>query len=233
MNAIQWTPARRITVACFASIATIVSYFYTMTRGIAAGALIGLPSRVTDVVALQREARYGVFAAVLLQLLAALAISPLVPPEPSDDHHVVRSAFRFGLAVLLSVSVTAVVGAMIFATVVHPQRRFTGYPPSVYMNFFLSCPSDGPCIREDTFRVDPLPRGCCTILVTNGDGRGTDEVSSYEIFLNGERAVPAGNSQNTQGTVKLQSSNALKVILRGSPQSKIFVLIAYDPRESK
>ena len=232
MKTIQWTPARRIAVACFASIATIASYFYTMARGIAAGALIGLPSRVTDVVALQREARYAVFAAVLLQLLAALAISPLVPPEPSDDHHVVRSAFRFGLAVLLSVSVTAIVGAMIFAAVVHPQRRYTGYPPSVYMNFFLSCSSDGPCIREDTFRVDPLPRRC-TILVTNGDGRRTDEVSSYEIFLNGERAVAAGNSQNTQGTVKLQSSNTLKVILRGSPQSKIFVLIAYDPRETK
>ena len=229
MNAIQWTPARRITVACVASIATIVSYFYTMTRGIAAGALIGPPTRVADVVALQREARYGMFAAVLLQLLAAVAISPLVPPEPSGDHPVVRRAFRFGLAVLLSVSVTAIVGAIVFA--IHPQRRFTGYPPSVYMNFFLSCPSDGPCVREDTFHVD-APHGCCTMLVTNGDGRGTDEVRSYDIFLNGERVVSAG-SQNAQGPVKLQTSNTLKVILTGNPQSKIFVLIAYDPRESK
>jgi hypothetical protein len=120
MNAIQWTPARRITIACFASIATIASYFYAMTRGIAAGALIGLPSRVTDVVALQRQAQYGLYAAVLLQLSAALAISPLLPPEPSDDYQVVRGVFRFGLAALLSVSVTAVVGAMVFAATVLP-----------------------------------------------------------------------------------------------------------------
>ena len=113
---------------------------------------------------------------------------------------------------------------------VHPQRGFTGYPPSVYINVFLSCPSDGPCVREDTFRVDPIPHGCCTMLVTNGDGRGTDEVRSYDIFLNGERVVPAP-SQN--GHIKLQSSNTLKVILAGDPHSKISVLITYDPRESR
>jgi hypothetical protein len=45
MNAIQLTPAKRFTVAAFASVATVASYFYTMTRGIAAGALIGLSSR--------------------------------------------------------------------------------------------------------------------------------------------------------------------------------------------
>jgi len=221
MNAIQLTPARRITFACFASIATIALYFYTMTRGIAAGALIGLPSRVTDVVALQREARYGMYAAILLQLSAALIISPLVPPEASDDHRAVRSTLRFVLAALLSVSVTAVVGSMVFAAMIRPQHRFTGYPPSVYMNFFLSCPSDGPCTREDTFRVDPIPRGCCTLVVSNGDGRGTDEVRSYEIFLNGERVVVrADHSQNAQAPLKLRSSNTLKVILTGSPQSK-------------
>lgn len=123
-----------------------------------------------------------------------------------------------------------IVGIHVGWPFLHPQRRFTYYPPSVYMNVFLSCPSDGPCIREDTFRVDPIPHGCCTMLVTNGDGRGTDEVRSYDIFLNGERVVPAP-VQN--GPIKLQSSNTLKVILTGDPHSKIFVLIAYDPRESK
>lgn len=123
-----------------------------------------------------------------------------------------------------------IVGIHLSWPFVHPQPKFAGYPPSVYMNVFLSCPSDGPCIREDTFRVDPLPHGCCTMLVTNGDGRGTDEVRSYDIFLNGERVFPA-HSQNE--TIKLQRSNTLKVILSGDPHSKIFVLIAYDPRESK
>jgi hypothetical protein len=55
------------------------------------------------------------------------------------------------------------------------------------------------------------------MLVRNGDGRGTDEVRSYEIFLNGERAVPADHSRDAQAAVKLQSSNTLKVTLMGSP----------------
>jgi hypothetical protein len=148
--------------------------------------LIGIPNRVVDVVCASKR---GTVRNIRCRFTSAIGRSfyfPLVPPERSDDHPIVRRAFRFGLSVLLSVSVTAIVGSIVFAIVVHPQRRFTGYPPSVYMNLFLSCPSDGPCIREDTFSIDPLPRGCCTMLVTNGDGRGTDEVRSYDIFLNGE-----------------------------------------------
>jgi len=86
-----------------------------MTRGIAAGALIGLPSRVTDVVALQRQARNGLYAAVLLQLFAAIAVSPLVPPEPSDDNRVLRSVCRFVLATLLSIAATVLLGIMAFS----------------------------------------------------------------------------------------------------------------------
>jgi hypothetical protein len=123
MNAIHFTPARRVTIACFASIATIASYFYTMTRGIAAGALIGLPSRVTDVIVLQRQARNVLYAAVLLQLLAAVALSPLVPPEPSDDNRAFRIVCRLGLAALLCVSATVILGAIVFSLIVflrHP-----------------------------------------------------------------------------------------------------------------
>jgi len=96
-----------------------------MTRGIAAGALIGLPSRVTDVIVLQREARNGLYAAVLLQVLAVIAISPLVPPEPSDDNRVLRSVVRFGLAALLSVSATVILGTIALSVIVflrHPAR---------------------------------------------------------------------------------------------------------------
>jgi hypothetical protein len=125
MIAIQFTLARRVTIACFASIATIASYFYTMTRGIAAGALIGLPSRVTDVIMLQGQARNGLYAAVLLQVLAVVAISPLVPPEPSDDNRVLRSVCRLCLAALLSVSATVLLGTIAFSLIVflsHPVR---------------------------------------------------------------------------------------------------------------
>lgn len=125
MNAIQLRPARRVTIACFASIATIASYFYTMARGIAAGALIGLPNRVADVIVLQRQARYGLYAAVLLQVMAAIAISPLVPPEPSDDKRVLRGVFRFCLAAMLSVAATVLLGTVAFSLLVflrHPVR---------------------------------------------------------------------------------------------------------------
>jgi hypothetical protein len=118
------------------------------------------------------------------------------------------------------------------ATVPHPQQ-YTGYPPSVYMQFFLACSSDKPCTRTDNFRVDPVPKGCCILTVTNGDGRGTDEARSYEVFLNGKRVVPMDHSRNAQTPVKVGRSNTLKIVLTGEPFSKVFVLIAYDPRKSK
>ena len=117
------------------------------------------------------------------------------------------------------------------ATVAHPQQ-YTGYPPSVYMQFFLACSSDKPCTRTDNFRVDSVPNGCCILTVTNGDGRGTGEARSYEVFLNGKRVVPVDHSRNAQAQVKVLRSNTLKVILTGEPFSKVYVLIAYDPRKS-
>ena len=113
-----------------------------------------------------------------------------------------------------------------------PQRN-TSYPPSVYLQFFFPCSPDAPCTRTDNFRVDPVPNGCCILTVTNGDGRGTDEVRSYEVFLNGDRVVPADHSPNIRATVKVLRSNTLKVILIGGPHSNVFVLISYDPRQPK
>jgi general secretion pathway protein G len=114
-----------------------------------------------------------------------------------------------------------------------PQQGFTLYPPSVYMQFFLACSSDAPCTRTDVFRVDPVPGGCCILTVTNGDGRGTDEAHSYEVFLNGDRVIPTDHARNAQAPVKILQSNTLKVIVSGPPHSKLFILIAYDPRKSK
>ena len=115
----------------------------------------------------------------------------------------------------------------------NPKQTFTGYPPAVYMHFFLACPGDKPCTRTENFRVDPIPKGCCVLTVTNGDGRGTDEVSSYEAFLNGQRVLPTGKARSAQAAVKVMKDNTLKVVLVGGPHSKVFILIAYDPRESK
>ncbi|MGA9544469.1 MAG: hypothetical protein WBQ85_12925, partial [Candidatus Sulfotelmatobacter sp.] len=63
--------------------------------------------------------------------------------------------------------------------------------------------------------------------------RCQNAVSSYEVFLNGERVLPPGRGRNAQAAVKVPKDNTLKVILTGGPHSKVFILVAYDPRESK
>lgn len=68
------------------------------------------------------------------------------------------------------------------------------------------------------------------MIVTNGDGRGTDEVRSYKIFLNGDR-VSFNQSQQGSSPVKVKRDNILKVTLSGGPHSKVSVLIAYDPQQ--
>jgi hypothetical protein len=112
------------------------------------------------------------------------------------------------------------------------QQEFTFYPPSVFMNAFQACTADSPCARTESFEVRSVPTGCCVLLLTNGDGSGGDEVHDYEVSLNGTTVIPAGRSRNAQASVKLQKSNTLKVTLMGQPHSRVFILIAYDPRKS-
>jgi hypothetical protein len=107
-----------------------------------------------------------------------------------------------------------------------------GYPPSVYMQFFRACSADKPCSRKDEFRADLSPKGCCVLTVTNGDGSSANEVTSYQVFLNGKRVLPT-RAGDAQVAVKLRQNNALKVVLLGEPSSKVFILIAYDPRQPK
>jgi len=139
---------------------------------------------------------------------------------------------RSGCCLLLVASLCAFITAPIPAQekAEQPTQGFTGYPPSVYMRPFLACVSDAPCAQTDEFHLDQVPTGCCVLIVTNGDGQGTDEVRSYEVFLNGERVVPTDHSRSAQAAVKLRATNTLKVVLSGAPHSKVFVLFAYDPR---
>jgi hypothetical protein len=75
----------RIGVSCVASIA---SYFYTRTRGIAAAALHRARSRVTDVIVLPGQARYGL-TLLLLQVLAMVAFpSCSTPNSPTTNTRV-------------------------------------------------------------------------------------------------------------------------------------------------
>lgn len=114
-----------------------------------------------------------------------------------------------------------------------PQKTFTGYPPSVYMGVFQACSSDHPCSRTQDFHIDPVPKGCCILTVTNGNGQGKDEVRSFEVFLNSKNVLDTDRSQGAQTRVAVQTGNTIKVILTGEPSSKVLVVIAYDPRQSK
>jgi len=138
---------------------------------------------------------------------------------------------RSGCCLLLAASLCPFIAAPIAAqeNTGQPMQGFTGYPPSVYMRPFLACVSDAPCAQIDEFHLDQVPAGCCVLMVTNGDGQGTDEVRSYEVFLNGERVVP-DHSRSAQAVVKLLATNTLKVVLSGASRSKVLVLFAYDPR---
>jgi len=115
----------------------------------------------------------------------------------------------------------------------HPAQAFTGYPPSLFIGFFQACSSDKPCTRTEDFRVDPVPKGCCILVVTNGNGLGKNEVRKFEVFLNGKIVISADHRQNAQVKVGVQTSNSIKVILTGEPSSKVLVLIAYNPPQSK
>jgi hypothetical protein len=142
---------------------------------------------------------------------------------------------RSGYRLLLVASLSGFIAAPITAQEKAEQQLqgFTGYPPSVYMHPFLACVSDAPCAQTDKFHLDQVPKGCCVLIVTNGDGQGTDEVRRYEVFLNGERVVLTDHSRGAHADVKLRATNTLKVVLSGAPHSKVFVLLAYDPRRSK
>jgi hypothetical protein len=139
---------------------------------------------------------------------------------------------RQGASWLACVSLCLIATAAVTAqeTMDRPQQTFTGYPPSVYMGFFQACLSGKPCTRTEDFRVDSVPKGCCILMVTNGNGLGKDEVRTFKVFLNGKSVVSAEHSQNAQATVAVQAHNTIKVILTGEPSSKVFILIAYDPR---
>jgi hypothetical protein len=132
---------------------------------------------------------------------------------------------------LIYVFITAPIAAQERAE--QPRQGFAFHPPSVYMRPFLACLSDAPCAQTDKFHLEEVPTGCCVLIVTNGDGQGTDEVRSYEVFLNGDRVVATDHSRSARAAVKLRPTNTLKVVLRGPPHSKMFVLLAYDPRRSR
>ena len=68
---------------------------------------------------------------------------------------------------------------------------------------------------------------CCFVAEMKG------EVRSFEVFLNGKSVVSSDHSPNAQATVAVQTNNKIKLILTGEPSSKVFVLIAYDPRQSE
>lgn len=108
---------------------------------------------------------------------------------------------RNGCCLLFVASLCTFITAPIVAQE-RAEQPITGYPPSVYMRPFLACVSDAPCAHTDKFHLDQIPTGCYVLIVTNGDGQGTDEVRSYEVLLNGERVVPTDHSRSVQAVLR-------------------------------
>lgn len=140
--------------------------------------------------------------------------------------HLEMSAWPVAKRLLLSVCVAC----LTIAASCKSKPALTGYPPAVYMQPFNGC-ADKPCVRTTDFHLNEIPKGCCVLIVTNGDGQGHDEASSYEVFLNDKRVL--GSDHNASVWVVVLPDNTLKVNLSGSASSKIFVLLSYDPRESR
>lgn len=100
--------------------------------------------------------------------------------------------------------------------------RAAGQAP-IYEHSFNSCFPDRPCTVTASFKVPDVPKNCCILTVTNGDGHGSDQVRSAEIYLNGENEAL---DRHAQAIVYLRKKNIVKVVLRGEPHSKVQVRIA-------
>jgi hypothetical protein len=93
----------------------------------------------------------------------------------------------------------------------------------IYEYSFDSCSSDRSCTAASSFKVSDLPRNCCVLTVTNGDGHGSDQVRSAEIYLNGEKQVL---DRHAQAIVYLRRKNTVKLVSEGGPHSKVHIRIA-------
>jgi hypothetical protein len=97
------------------------------------------------------------------------------------------------------------------------------------MQEFHACSDSAPCEKTAEFRIDPLPHDCCTLVVTNGNGLGKNEVRDYEIFLNAERVIPKSGARGAHAAVNPTNRNIVKAAVTGDPDANIFILLSYDP----
>jgi hypothetical protein len=110
-----------------------------------------------------------------------------------------------------------------------PDTKLTAATSPIYTQVFSGC-FEPSCIRTDTFRIGSLPNANCMLQVQNGDGRGTDEARSYEVFFNEDRVIAAHRSGNAQAHVKVLSNNAVKVVLTGEVFRRLFIEIVCDAK---
>jgi hypothetical protein len=92
-------------------------------------------------------------------------------------------------------------------------QQNTFVEPTVYGNAFIACGSDTACTRTADFSLKSIPNGCCVLEVMNGGGNKDRQVSSYEVFLNGECVITARNSEFASAAAKVSGQNNLKVVL--------------------
>jgi hypothetical protein len=138
---------------------------------------------------------------------------------------ITRMKRAFLAAALILVTLTPIVPT------VAQQKTFV--EPTLYVNAFKACGSDDLCTRTADFSLKSIPNGCCVLEVLNGGGSKDRQVSSYEIYLNGERVITPRNAEFASAAVKLSGENNLKVVLKGKQEAAIAVMFAYNPRQPK
>jgi hypothetical protein len=115
--------------------------------------------------------------------------------------------------------------------------QWTAVPPSVYISQFRACSERKACDQTAEFSVARIPTGCCVLSLTNGNGKGGNEVRRYDVYLNGVHVVggeaDGAASHYANANVKIRSHNSLRVVLFGPATSTVFVEISYDPRQPK
>ncbi len=115
------------------------------------------------------------------------------------------------------------------------KAEFTSYPPMLYADRFSVCEAGSPCqqrrVIETSVSVEEIPRRCCGLTVTNGDGAGHQSVRAFDIWFNGEKLrftkpVP----WQAIAPVHIRQQNSLKVALEGPADGVVWVMLSYDPR---
>ena len=112
-------------------------------------------------------------------------------------------------------------------------QKKTFVEPILYGNVFSACGANVSCTRTADFSVNSIPTDCCVLEVMNGGGNKKRAVSSYEVYLNSVRVIPAQSSDFSHAAVKLENHNTLRMMLQGKESTAIAVMLTFGSAQKE